>query len=101
MSINAARAELSALLGQYFSQSKADLAAHAGSESHFSPIPPDGVAYPGSTDDLVAIVKICARYACPLIAWGVMGIMGHIKRAPDPQNIMNPGKTVQLTNIFF
>ena len=70
MGIAEAVAELSTLLGNHFSQSKSDLATHGQSETHFPVTPPDAVAYPGTTDDVADIVKICARHACPVIGWG-------------------------------
>lgn len=55
-----ALAELTATLGEHLSVSKSDLATHGHSESHFASYPPDAVAYPGRTQNVAEIVKICA-----------------------------------------
>lgn len=65
-----ALSELSSLLGDRFSAGKSDLDLHGRSETHFPHLPPDAVVYPGSTEDVQAIVAICARHACPVTGWG-------------------------------
>jgi len=70
MGITDAIAALTTLLGKHISQSKPDLASHGQSETIFPDMPPDAVVYPGTTDDLAKIVKICARHDCPVIGWG-------------------------------
>lgn len=70
MSISDAISELSSLLGQGLSVSKSDLNIHGQSESYFDVIPPDAVAYPTTTQQVSEIVKICAKYGCPVIGWG-------------------------------
>ncbi len=70
MSFETALRELSTLLGQRLSRSKSDLDLHARSESHFAPVPPDAVAYPESTEEVSALVRICAAHDCPVIGWG-------------------------------
>jgi D-lactate dehydrogenase (cytochrome) len=70
VSISSAITELSTLLGQGLSCSKADLDAHGQSESYFDTIPPNAVAYPTSTEQVSDILTICARNACPVIGYG-------------------------------
>jgi D-lactate dehydrogenase (cytochrome) len=70
MNIPSALAELSSLLGQRLTLSKSDLALHGRSESHFPPMPPDAVAYPDTTEEVAAILRICAAHRCPVIGWG-------------------------------
>ena len=70
MSIDAAIEELSTLLGQRLSRSKSDLDQHGTSETHFALTPPDAVAYPANTEEVSAIVKICARHHCPVVGFG-------------------------------
>ena len=78
MTIDAALNALSLVLGDRLSQSKSDLAAHGASETHFAPMPPDGVAYPRSTDEVSQIVKICAAHRCPVIGFGAgTSLEGH------------------------
>ncbi|MFV2002171.1 MAG: FAD-binding oxidoreductase [Paracoccaceae bacterium] len=71
MSIDAAITELSTLLGNRLSRSKGDLADHGRSETHFAPSPPDAVAFVESTDEVAALVAICAAARCPVTGWGV------------------------------
>ena len=69
---------LSQLLGERFSLSKSDLAAHGQNETYFADCPPEGVAYPESTAEVSEIVKICAANDCPVVAWGAgTSLEGH------------------------
>lgn len=78
MTIDTALAELHNLLGDRLSRSKSDLDAHGASESHIAPMPPDAVAYPESTADVSAIMKICAGHGCPVIGYGAgTSLEGH------------------------
>ena len=78
MTIDAAIAELSTVLGDRLSRSKSDLDLHGQNESYFDATPPDAVAYPTSTEEVQAIVKVCARHDCPIVPWGVgTSLEGH------------------------
>lgn len=69
---------LRSVLGDQISTSKPDLDLHSQSEAHFTPTPPDAVAYPRSTAEVSQIVKICAKHACPIIGWGAgTSLEGH------------------------
>jgi len=70
MSIPNAIAALTSLLGQRLSLSKSDLNLHGRSETYIPLTPPDAVAYPETTKDVVQIVQICAQHGCPVIGWG-------------------------------
>jgi D-lactate dehydrogenase (cytochrome) len=70
MTIDTALAPLQALLGDRFSRARADRDHHSRSESHFPPIAPDAVVWPLSTEEVAAIVRICADHDCPVIGWG-------------------------------
>ena len=43
---------------------------HGRSETHFAPMPPDAVVFAGSTDDVVAVVKLCGEFEMPVIPFG-------------------------------
>ena len=76
--ISDAVATLKTLLGDRLSQSPSDLDLHGQSESHFTTTPPDAVAYPGSTQEVQAIVTICQQHSCPMIGWGTgTSLEGH------------------------
>ena len=78
MSIEAALNELAAFLGDRFSHSKADLAAHGQSETHFPAMPPDAVLWPINTHEVSQIMKICNAQGCPVIPYGAgTALEGH------------------------
>jgi D-lactate dehydrogenase (cytochrome) len=61
---------LRAILGERFSLSEAEREAHGRSESHFPVTPPDAVAFPHSTAEVVDVVRACVAADVPLIAFG-------------------------------
>jgi len=69
---------LSNLLGQRLSRSKPDLEQHGRSESHFPLTPPDAVAYPETTAEVQALLRICGAQGCPVVGWGTgTSLEGH------------------------
>ncbi len=70
MNHSAAIAELSTLLGDRLSQTQADRTLHGQNETYYAPFPPDAVAYPKTTEEVAAIVKICNAHCCPITAYG-------------------------------
>lgn len=70
MTIAAALEALTPVLNQRLTRSKSDLELHGRSESYFPLTPPDAVAYPETTDEVVAIVRACAAHGCPVVGWG-------------------------------
>lgn len=78
MAHDAALAEAAALLGTRFSRSMAERGQHSRSEAWFAPALPDAVAWPGSAAEVAAILTICARHRCPVVAWGAgTSLEGH------------------------
>jgi D-lactate dehydrogenase (cytochrome) len=78
MTIDAAIDALQSLIGDRITRSKSDRDLHGRSESHFPLTPPDAVAYPETTDEVSALVKICAAHGCPVIGWGAgTSLEGH------------------------
>ncbi|HSG37017.1 MAG TPA: FAD-binding protein, partial [Paracoccaceae bacterium] len=78
MSIDTAIDALQSLLGDRITRSKSDRDLHGQSESHFPLTPPDAVAYPDTTEEVSALVKICAAHGCPVIGWGAgTSLEGH------------------------
>ena len=63
-------AALAVRLGERASRSNAIVAAHGASESYHAPHPPDIVAFPQSTEEVAAIVSICAAHGAPIVPWG-------------------------------
>ena len=69
---------LAELLGPRFTRSPSDRELHGRSEGHFPLMPPDAVAYPETTEDVAAIVRICAEGGLPVIGWGTgTSLEGH------------------------
>ena len=78
MTIETAIHALQSLLGDRITRSKSDRDLHGQSESHFPLTPPDAVAYPETTDEVAALVRICAEHGCPVIGWGAgTSLEGH------------------------
>ena len=67
------------LLGDRLSTSAAVTEQHGHDESYHAASPPDAVAFAESTDDVAAIVELCARSKCPVIAYGTgTSLEGHV-----------------------
>lgn len=58
------------LLGDRFSETLAERRQHAGNEAHHDVPPPDAVAWPVSTEEIAAIVRICAAENTPVVPFG-------------------------------
>jgi len=72
--------ELRALLGERLSTSDAVRQQHGKDESFHEMAAPDAVAFATSTEEVAAIVKICARHRIPVIAYGTgTGLEGHVQ----------------------
>lgn len=69
---------LRAAFGDRLHLTDAMRAQHGGSETHFPTLPPDAVVFAQSTEDVVALVKLCSAYEVPLIPWGAgTSVEGH------------------------
>ncbi|HWK68133.1 MAG TPA: FAD-linked oxidase C-terminal domain-containing protein [Rhizobiaceae bacterium] len=66
----AALAALRDLLGDRLSANASVREQHSSQMTWIPAQPPDAVAFARNTDDVVAIVKICATYRVPVIAFG-------------------------------
>ena len=64
-------AELQAILGDRLSMADAVRTYHGKDESHHTLTPPHAVVFPKSTEEVAAIVRVCARHQTPLIPFGV------------------------------
>ena len=63
-------AELTHLLGKRFSTNKAIREVHGRDESYHLPQLPDAVVTAHSSEEIAQIVKLCAKYKCPIIPFG-------------------------------
>ncbi len=71
MTIETAVERLRKAFGDGIVTSDAVRSLHGQNESYFPETLPDAVAYPESTEDVAAIVRICAEEGCPVVPWGV------------------------------
>jgi D-lactate dehydrogenase (cytochrome) len=72
-------AALRQLLGERVTTSAAVCAQHGKDESYHPAHAPDAVAFPHTTEEVAAIVKICAEYKTPVIAFGTgTSLEGHV-----------------------
>src|SRR3954447_20946406 len=72
-------ASLQQRLGDRLSTSAAVCAQHGKDESYHAPHAPDAVAFAQSTDEVAAIVALCAEHKTPVIAFGTgTSLEGHV-----------------------
>ena len=62
--------ELRTLFGERLHLTDAMRAQHGGSETHFPVYLPDAVVFARSTEEVVAVVRLCVRYDTPVVPWG-------------------------------
>ena len=76
-----ALSELQALLGDRMTTSLGIRRQHADTGlTYHASAPPEGVAFPHSTEEVSAVVKICARHGVPVIAFGAgSSVEGHFQ----------------------
>src|SRR5260370_7286680 len=72
-------ASLRQLLGDRLSTSASVCAQHGKDESYHAPHAPDAVAFVRDTEEVAAIVGLCAEYKTPVIAFGTgTSLEGHV-----------------------
>lgn len=72
-------AELSALLETRLSTAQAVREHHGKDLTYHAGAAPDAVAFPNSTEEVAAIVRICARHKIPIVPYGTgTSLEGHI-----------------------
>ena len=72
-------ASLRQLLGERLSTSAAICAQHGKDESYHAPHAPDAVAFAREAEEVSAIVRLCAEYRTPVIAFGAgTSLEGHV-----------------------
>ena len=78
MALAAAITALEALFGTRFTQTRLEREAHGHSEAWFPLTPPDAVVYPETTEEVAALMKICAAEGVPVTGWGAgTSLEGH------------------------
>ena len=70
---------LAAIFGNRVSTGSSVLEMHSRDEGHVTPVLPDAVVFPLSTEEVSTIVKICAAHKCPIIPFGIgTSLEGHV-----------------------
>jgi D-lactate dehydrogenase (cytochrome) len=70
---------LAALLGARLSTGMADREQHGRGESYHLTLPPQAVCRPQSTEEVAAIVRLCAAHRVPIIPFGAgTSLEGHV-----------------------
>jgi D-lactate dehydrogenase (cytochrome) len=91
--LSAALDQVRALLGDRFTTAMAVREQHGHDETYHAGAAPDGVAFPASTEEVSAIVKICAPLGVPVIAYGTgTSLEGHVAA-------LHGGFTLNLTQM--
>ena len=84
---------LRARFGDRFSTVAAILERHGKDEAHHAGVPPDGVVFVNSTEEVVEVVKLCADHDAPIIPFGTgTSLEGHI-------NAIRGGISVDLSQM--
>ena len=68
--IEAVHAELSNQFGNRVTNARAGREGHGGSEAYHPLEPPDLVVFPESTEEVQAIVRVCASHVAPIVPFG-------------------------------
>ena len=72
--------ELHDRFGDRYSTAAAVRAHHGKDDSHHPPVPPDGVVFAESTEEVAFAVRACARHRTPVIPFGAgTSIEGHVQ----------------------
>ena len=65
--------------GSRFSTAEAVRMHHGRDESSLPAAPPDGVVFAQTTDEVAETIRLCRRFAVPVIAWGAgSSLEGHL-----------------------
>ncbi len=79
VNVDKMQAELQALLGERVSTSQAVRDHHGKDESWHHPEAPDIVVFPHTTEEVAAVVKLCAENQVPVIPFGAgTSLEGHV-----------------------
>ena len=77
--IEATIAALRAILGDRLSTGASILDQHSHDEAYTTPVLPDAVAFPETTQEVSQILKVCSQHGCPVVPYGIgSSLEGHI-----------------------
>jgi len=91
--VNALNSDLAARFGNRFTASEAIRTAHGHTLTWLKNEPPDAVVFAESRDDVIDLVKLCARHDAPIVPFGVgSSLEGHV-------NAPHGGVSLDLTRM--
>ena len=71
--------DLRSLLGERLSTGSSILEQHSHDEAYSTPMQPDAVAFPESTEEVSQIMKVCTLHQCPVVPFGIgTSLEGHV-----------------------
>ncbi|MFK8077834.1 MAG: FAD-binding oxidoreductase [Granulosicoccus sp.] len=71
--------DLRRLLGERLSTGASILEQHSHDEAYSEKALPDAVAFPESTEEVAAIMKLCTKHQCPVVPYGIgTSLEGHV-----------------------
>ena len=77
--IEATIVALREILGDRLSTGPSILDQHSHDEAYTTPVLPDAVAFPETTQEVSQILKVCSQHGCPVVPYGVgSSLEGHI-----------------------
>jgi len=77
--VAALNADLAARFGNGFTAAEAVRAQHAHTQTWLENQPPDAVVFAQSRDDVIDLIKLCARHDAPIVPFGVgSSLEGHV-----------------------
>src|SRR5262249_58397466 len=77
--VGALNADLAARFGNRFTASEAIRKAHGHTLTWLENEPPDAVVFAETKDDVIDLVKLCARHDAPIVPFGVgTSLEGHV-----------------------
>jgi D-lactate dehydrogenase (cytochrome) len=86
-------ADLRAILADRVSVAAAVRDHHSHGESYHKSYPPDAVVFPESTEEVAAVVAICARHGAPIVPFGAgTSLEGHVAA-------LEGGVTIDMTRM--
>lgn len=62
--------QIRALIGDRLTTAQAETTQHGRNETYYPVTPPDAVAYPETTAEVSAILRLCNALGCPVVAYG-------------------------------
>lgn len=77
--IEATISALREILGDRLSTGASILDQHSHDEAYTTPVLPDAVAFPETTEEVSQILRVCSQHGCPVVPYGIgSSLEGHV-----------------------